>query len=107
MRFLRYLFKNISVGNWIEQGKQHRLVLSRLKCRILPSIGDKKFTEIDCNDISRLAVPIWNKLDTVNRTLRLIKTIFDWAKAKGFTTKDYPADRKGPLKFLLPNLKFF
>lgn len=80
--------------------------MSKLKCHILPIIGDKKFSEISCNDISLVAIPIWNKLDTVNRTLRLIKTIFDWAKAKGLTKNDNPADRKGPLKYLLPNEKF-
>jgi len=101
-----YIDWNISVGNWVEQEKQHRVALSRLKCHILPSIGDKKFSEINCNDISNLAIPIWNRLDTVNRCLRLVKAIFDWAKAKGLTKNDNPADRNGPLKYLLPNERF-
>lgn len=101
-----YIDWNLSVGKWVERDKQHRVALSRLKCHVLPIIGDKKFTEIDCNDISKVAIPIWSKLETVNRTLRLVKTIFDWGKAKAFTKNDNPADRNGPLKFLLPSERF-
>lgn len=97
---------NIEVGNWPELSKAHRVFLSRMKCHILPVLKDKIFNEITCEDVALVAVPIWKKLDTVDRCLQLIKRIFDWGKAKGYSTHDNPADRQGALKFLLPMDKY-
>lgn len=100
-----YIAWNLEVGNWQEYDKAHRIFVGRMKNHIFPHIGDKDFNEITEEDISKMMVPIWNKVETVNRCLRIVKNVFDWGKAKNLRTKDNPADRNGALKFLLPQTR--
>ena len=98
-----YMQWNIDVGNWEELSKSHRVFESRMRCHVWPRIGDKIIDEIKPSDVAEIATAIWDKPDIVDRCLGFAKKVFDWAKAKGYTDKDNPADRRGALQFLLPN----
>lgn len=93
---------NLEVGKWSELDKAHRVYLSRMKNHVLPFIGGKEINTLTCDDIAELAKRIYDKPDTVERVIQLIKRIFDWAKAKRLFNHDNPADKAGALKFLLP-----
>jgi len=96
---------NLDVGNWQEWDKGHRVYLSRMKCHIHPVLDGKIFSEITVEDIALVAQGCWDKPDIVDRCLQILRKLFDWARAKGYTTHDNPANRQGSLKFLLPNKK--
>lgn len=96
---------NIQVGNWEERDKAWRVFESRMRCHVWPKIGAVPIDEIEPATIAEIISDIWDKPDIVNRCLQLCKKVFDWAKAKGYTARDNPADRKGALQFLLPNSK--
>lgn len=98
-----YMQWNIDVGNWKELSKSHRVFESRMRCHVWPRIGDKIIDEIKPADVSEIAAAVWDKPDIVDRCLGFAKKVFDWAKAKGYTDRDNPADRHGALQFLLPN----
>ena len=98
-----YMQWNIDVGNWEELSKSHRVFESRMRCHVWPRIGDKIIDEIKPADVAEIAAAIWDKPDIVDRCLGFVKKVFDWAKAKGYTDRDNPADRHGALQFLLPN----
>lgn len=93
---------NLEIGKWQELDKGHRVYLSRMKNHVLPYIGELDINSITCDDIADVAKRIYDKPETVNRVIQLVKRFFDWAKAKQFFKHDNPADRSGTLKFLLP-----
>lgn len=97
-----YVAWNLQVGNWEELDKVYRVYSGRMKNHILPILGSLQIDLITHEDVAKVAARVWNKPETANRSLRLIKQVFDWARAKGYTPHDNPASRDGPLKYLLP-----
>lgn len=97
---------NIEVGNWVELDKAHKVFEGRMRMYILPVIGNKSIKEVTPADVAKIAQAIWDKPDTVDRCLRFIRQVFNWAKAKEICTQDNPADRSGVLKYLLPQRKY-
>lgn len=96
---------NIAVGNWEELSKSHRVFESRMRCHVWPKIGGMPIDEIAPADLAEIVTPNWHRPDLVDRCLAFSKKVFDWAKAKGYTRRDNPADRRGALQFLLPSTK--
>lgn len=98
---------NLEMGKWKELDKGHRVYLSRMKCHILPVLGDKIFDDITVEDIAQIAKNLQDKSDTLDRVLnRILKLLFNWARAKKLYSHDNPADKSGALQFLLPPPKF-
>ncbi len=95
----------IEVGNWKELDKRHRVFESRMRCHVWPRIGHIPIDEIKPADVAEIATANWDSPDIVDRCLGFAKKVFDWAKAKGYTDRDNPADRRGALQFLLPSAK--
>lgn len=100
-----YMAWNVEVGNWEDWSKSHRVFESRMRCHVWPLIGDLLFEVVEPKDVAAIAVKQWDHPDIVDRCLQFTKSVFDWGKAKGYSTRDNPADRRGALKFLLPNTK--
>lgn len=100
-----FILWNIEVGNWEELSKSHRVFESRMRCHVWPKIGALPIDEIKPSDMAEIVTPNWHRPDVVDRCLAFAKKVFDWAKAKGYTTRDNPADRRGALQFLLPSTK--
>lgn len=96
---------NIDVGNWEEWSKSHKVFESRMRCHVWPVIGEMFFDDVEPKDVAEIAVKIWDHPDIVNRCLQFVKTVYDWGRAKGYSKGDNPADRRGALKFLLPNTR--
>lgn len=100
-----YMTWNLEVGNWEEWSKSHRVFESRMRCHVWPAIGEIFFEDVEPKDVAEIAVKNWDRPDVVNRCLQFTKSVFDWGRAKGYSNRDNPADRRGALKFLLPNTK--
>lgn len=96
---------NIDVGNWQEMSKSHRTFECRMRLHVWDFIGDIPINLLTPSHVAEVAKAAWDKPDIVERCLSLTKKVYDWAKAKGYTDRDNPADRKGALQFLLPNNK--
>lgn len=93
---------NIEVGNWQELDKAHRVFNGRMRMYVLPVIGDCILDEVTPALVASIAQPIWHMPDTVDRCLRFTRQVFNWSIAKNLTSISNPADRTGPLQYLLP-----
>lgn len=101
----RFAQWNIEVGNWEELGKAHKLFLGRLRLHLLDFIGDIPINELQPSHVAQIATSLWEKPDTVDRCLGIVRQVFDWSKANNYCTQDNPASRAGALKYLLPSQK--
>lgn len=93
---------NIEVGNWQELDKAHKIFNGRMRMYVLPVIGDCILDEVTPALVASIAQPIWHMPDTVDRCLRFTRQVFNWSIAKNLTSISNPADRTGPLQYLLP-----
>jgi integrase len=58
-----------------------------------PVIGDRRIDQIDTADILRILSPIWLiRAETARRVRQRLKTVFDWAKVKGYRQDANPVD---------------
>jgi integrase len=61
--------------------------LQSLRTYVFPKFGKKPVDRIDPADVLSAVGPIWvDKPDTAARTLRRVKTVFDYCQASGFRT---------------------
>ena len=59
--------------------------LQSLKTYVIPVFGNKAVDNIDSADALKAIGPIWNEVpDTATRTLRCIKSVFDYCMVKGY-----------------------
>lgn len=66
--------------------------LSSLEAHAFPSIGSLAVDKVAGPAIRDLLAPIWNdKPETARRVLQRIKTVLDWAHAKGYRTDETPS----------------
>lgn len=66
--------------------------LSSLEVHAFPSIGSLAVDKVAGPAIRDLLAPIWNeKPETARRVLQRIKTVLDWAHAKGHRTDETPS----------------
>ena len=93
---------NIEVGNWQELDKAHKVFNGRMRMYVFPVIGDCFLDEVTPALVASIAQPIWHMPDTVDRCLRFTRQVFNWSIAKNLTSISNPADRTGPLQYLLP-----
>ncbi len=98
----KYRAWKVEVGDWEEGGGAEQRAIGRMKNHALPVIGKFGIGKIREQDIAQIADRLRGKADLFDRVLLIVKTIFDWAKAKGYCSGDNPADKRGALKFLLP-----
>ena len=101
----QFIHWNIEVGNWEELDKAHKIFEGRMRMYILPVIGDLPITDVQESHVAEIAKSIWDKPDTVDRCLRFVRQVFNWAKANKLCSQDNPADRSGALQYLLPQNK--
>ena len=94
---------NTELGNYAEWTQ--RGIESRSRIHILPAIGSIPIDDLQPADVAKIAESVWEKPDIAKRCLEIIRAVFNWAKAKGYTKHDNPADRSGALKYLLPTKK--
>ena len=79
---------------------------STLETYIYPTLGDLIVGTITKVDIATVLEPIWiEKNETAKRIRGRLETIFDYAKAMGYSVGDNPAEWKGNLEPILGNLK--
>lgn len=84
--------------------KERDLFLGRLGNYILPQIGSKTLETITPSDVADILLPLWNEHQALCKKLRqIVRQIFSWAKAKGFTTVANPVDPQ-VLQHLLPQI---
>lgn len=77
-------------GHWRNQ-KHRAQWLSSLKAYAFPSIGALPVDKVTGPAIRDLLAPIWNdKPETARRVLQRVKTVLDWAHAKGHRTEEAP-----------------
>ncbi len=96
---------NVKSGLWQELSKDHKLFLSRLRNHINPHIGAIPFDQVTPDDVARTLTAIWSRPHTMVRIRSMIRRIFNWGRAKGYSKHDNPATEDGPLQFLLPAVK--
>ena len=59
----------------------------------IPSLGSKRIDHIQSGDVLAVLSPIWlEKPETARRVRQRIRTVFDWAKAKGYRSGDNPVE---------------
>ncbi len=62
-----------------------------MRMYILPVIGDLPITDVQESHVAEIAKSIWDKPDTVDRCLRFVRQVFNWAKANKLCSQDNPA----------------
>ena len=66
---------------------------SSLSSHVFPVIGDKRVSEINTNDVTKVLMPIWmEKEETARRVLQRMAKVFDYAIVKGWR-QDNPAGK--------------
>lgn len=93
-------------GFWAnnEKGEAHHQ--RWLNKYIYPSIGRIPIAKLTPNDIFELLKPIYQSMPTTaDKSLTTISSVWKWAQARGWTTGDNPADKRGPLGVLLEPYK--
>jgi integrase len=76
---------------------------STLSTYCYPTIGDLAVADIDVGLVLKCIEPIWTeKPDTAGRVRGRIEAVLDWAAARGYRTRDNPAQWKGHLDKVLP-----
>jgi integrase len=77
----------------------------RLDEYVFPTLGQLPIATIDKALILKFLAPIWHKKHkTAVRTLRLVRSILDYAKVQGWREGDNPAAWKGNIEHALPAL---
>ena len=67
--------------------------ITTLETYVFPIFGTRPANEVESKDILEVLSPIWNeKPETARRVRQRIKTVFDYAKAKGWRSGDNPVD---------------
>jgi integrase len=67
--------------------------ITTLETYVFPVFGSRQVSEIEPKDILEVLSPIWNqKPETARRVRQRIKTVFDYAKAKGWRSGDNPVE---------------
>lgn len=94
---------NAELGNYADWTR--RGIESRSRIHILPAIGSIAIDDLQPADVAKVAESVWEKPDIAKRCLEIVRAVFNWAKAKGYTKHDNPADRTGAIKYLLPTKK--
>ena len=92
----------VAHGDWEEGCKTESIYRGRLNNYILPIIGRYTIDAITSVQVAQLSDKLRKKPETLKRSLRIVRMIFDWAKSMGYVKGDNPADPKGALQFLLP-----
>lgn len=90
------------IGDWEAGSDAEKTDMGRMRNHAIPAIGKLKIREVREQDVAMIADKLRGKPDLFSRVLLIVKTIFDWAKAKDYCSGDNPADRRGALRFLLP-----
>ncbi|WP_324262498.1 integrase arm-type DNA-binding domain-containing protein [Altererythrobacter sp. H2] len=68
-----------------KNGKHQGQWLSSLEAHAFPAFGDRSIALIETADVRDALVPIWlSKPETARRVRQRIRTIIDWAVAKGY-----------------------
>lgn len=95
----------VEVGDWEKDGKAHKDMSGYLNNHILPVFKKMVLNEITPSVVAKIASRSNETPYAADRSIDVVRTVFDWAKAKGWYAKDNPADKSGALKFLLPRQK--
>jgi integrase len=67
--------------------------ITTLEIYAFPTFGVRHVSEVESKDILEVLLPIWNeKPETSRRVRQRIKTVFDYAKAKGWRSGDNPVE---------------
>jgi integrase len=67
--------------------------IATLETYVFPIFGTRPVNEIESKDILEALSPIWNqKPETASRVKQRMKTVFDYAKAKGWRSGDNPVE---------------
>ncbi len=67
--------------------------ITTLETYAFPTFGSRQIGEIESRDILEVLSPIWNeKPETARRVKQRMKTVFDYAKAKGWRSGDNPVE---------------
>jgi integrase len=67
--------------------------ITTLETYVLPIFGARQVSEVESKDILEVLSPIWNeKPETARRVKQRMKTVFDYAKAKGWRSGDNPVE---------------
>ena len=77
-------------GSWRNQ-KHRAQWLSSLESYAFPHIGDMLISEVEAPSIITLLRPIWlTRPETARRVRQRVRTVLDWAHAKGFRNTEAP-----------------
>ncbi len=67
--------------------------LSTLEAYVIPKIGNRQIDKIESKDILEVLTPIWTeKPETARRIKQRLRTVFAYAKAKGWRPGDNPVE---------------
>lgn len=79
---------------------------STLETYAYPKLGGKPVGSITKHDVVEVLKPIWTtKHETASRLRGRIEAVLDYAKSMGYREGDNPAELKGNLEALLPQVK--
>lgn len=93
-----------ATGIWREDQKIAQVYVSQLKRIALPILGNMQLDKIVPADVARV-ITDGNFGHYVRlRVLRLVSLVFKWSIAQGLLQGDNPAEKNGPLQFLIPKL---
>lgn len=99
-----YLEWCLEVHNF-DDGSHAQFVARRRLSYANEAFGHVPITGLKCEHVAQLATSLWDRFETMNRTVRIVKSVFNWAKARGWAVGDNPADTTGELRYLLPRNK--
>lgn len=94
----------VSRGDWVLGEKNEANYKGRLANHILPVLGRYTIDTITPAKVSQISERLKDKPETLKRSLRIVRMVFDWAKSMGYIKGDNPADPKGALQFLAPKV---
>ncbi len=97
-----YIQHQLNVDKFQEDSRELKLLKSRLKNHIYPTIGNQLFEDINHKQVAEVLLPLMNTQPALCKKVRqIIGQIYKWAKAIGITKKETPTDYK-VLQHLLP-----
>ncbi len=67
--------------------------INTLEDYVFPAFGSRQVSDIESKDVLEVLSPIWiEKPETARRVRQRVKTVFDYAKAKGWRSGDNPVE---------------
>ncbi|WP_277039677.1 tyrosine-type recombinase/integrase [Turicimonas muris] len=100
-----YVDWTVTSGTLEELSKTHKSLQGRLANHIYPFIGKIPFDEVRPEEVANMVMAVWDRPYTAKKIRAIVKQIFNWGIAKGYSSGSNPSSLDGPLQFLLPKAK--